>query len=241
MAKGRYVRKRRGKGGLVLLLIVTLLVVTGCVVGMFMVLNGDKPAATPQYSSSTGTMAVTETGESTTAATTVPMTTAPVTQPTEATTMPTEETTIPLEETTAPTEETTVPTLGADATLGQLVAQTALAQVGKPYQNGGNGPDGFDTTGFLFYCLQQNGLVTKRLKLKQLALEGTEVAKEDLQPGDVVFFWSSNEGQVEYAGIYVGDGKFVAARNEQNPVSEMDLNSNYFKTRYLTARRFANG
>ena len=118
------------------------------------------------------------------------------------------------------------------------VALTAKAQVGKPYQSGGNGPDGFDTTGLVFYCLQQNGLATKRLKLKQLVGEGTEVAREDLRPGDVVFFWTSNEGQVEYAGIYVGDGKFVAARNEQNPVSEMDMEVNYFSTRYLTARRF---
>ena len=65
-----------------------------------------------------------------------------------------------------------------------------------------------------------------------------ELILKALQPGDVVFFWTSNEGQAEYAGIYVGDGKFVAARNEENPVSELDFNSNYFQKRYVTARRF---
>jgi len=226
MAQGKYAKKGSGKGGLILLLIVTLLIVTGCVVGILLVLNQEKPQPQPGYRTTETTPA-----ETTEEPNTVPITAAPTTQPTEVSTAPTEETTVP-------TEAETVPGISEDAALGQLVAQTALAQVGKPYQSGGNGPDGFDTTGFVYYCLKQNGLATKRLKLKQLAQEGTEVAREALQPGDVVFFWTSNEGEVEYVGIYVGDGKFVAARNQQNPVSEMNFESNYFKTRYLTARRF---
>ena len=238
MAKGKYAKKGSGKGGLVLLLIITMLVVGGCVGGILVALNKDTPA--PDTTPSTDFVGLPEeTEESATPeidATTAPSTEA-TTAPTEATTEATEATTVPTVPETVPV---TTPTLNEDGTKGEQLAQTALAQVGKPYQSGGNGPDGFDTTGLLFYCLQQNGLATKRLKLKQLVLEGTEVAREDLQPGDVVFFWSSNEGQVEYAGIYVGDGKFVAARNEQNPVSEMNFESNYFQTRYLTARRFAN-
>lgn len=238
MAKGKYAKKGSGKGGLVLLLIITMLVIGGCVGGILVALNKDKPETdTPPVADTTGGSQQTET-------VTPPETDGTTAPSTEATTVPTEETTAPTEETTVPTVPETVPettpTLSEDATVGEQVAQTALAQVGKPYASGGNGPDSFDTSGFLFYCLQQNGLLSKRLKLKQLVLEGTEVAREDLQPGDVVFFWSVNEGQVEYAGIYVGDGKFVAARNEQNPVSEMDFESNYFKTRYLTARRLSN-
>lgn len=238
MAKGKYA-KGGSKGGLILLLVIAL-VIGGCIGGILVWLNRDEPAPElPQASQTTGQ---TETQEETTETPdtntgTVAPTTPVTTAPTEETTMPTEATTVP---TVAETVPETTPTLNENATVGEQVAQTALAQVGKPYQNGGNGPDGFDTTGLVFYCLQQNGLLSKRLKLKQLVLEGTEVAREDLQPGDVVFFWTSNEGQVEYAGIYVGDGKFVAARNEQNPVSEMDFESNYFKTRYLTARRLSN-
>ena len=228
MAKGKYAKPGSGKGGLALLLILMMLVIGGCAVGIFLVLNGEKPQPQPGIETTQTTTAAPT--EESTAAPTV----APTTQPTEATTAPTEETTAPTEETTVPTEAETVP-----ATEGETgVAQTALAQVGKPYKSGGSGPDSFDTSGFVFYCLKENGLATKRQKLKQLATQGTEIAKEDLQPGDVVFFWSSNEGEVEYAGIYVGDGKFVAARNEQHPVTEMDFESNYFKTRYLTARRF---
>lgn len=236
MAKGKYAKKRTGKGGLVLLLIVTFLVITGSVVGVLMVLNGEKPTEAPPQTVQTTTEAELQTGttEVTAAATTQP--TESTTAPTEATTAPTEETTVPIEETTAPTE---LPTLGSDATLGQQIAQTALAQVGKPYQSGGSGPDGFDPTGLVWYCLKQNGISAAR-KMKQLVLEGVEVPREELQPGDVVFFWTSNEGVVEYVGVYVGGGKFVAARNQEKPVSQLDFESNYFKTRYLTARRFAN-
>ena len=232
MARGKYSKKNSGKGGLVLLLIVTMLVIGGCAVGIFMVLNREEPQPQPNYQVTDSTPAEHTEGQ------TENVTATPTTQPTEVTTVPTEATTAPTEETTVPTEATTVPTLPEDAGVGEAVAYTARLQLGKPYLSGGNGPDGFDTTGFVCYCLKQNGLITKRTKIKQLALEGTEVAKEDLQPGDVVFFWTSNEGQAEYAAIYVGDGKFIAARNEENPVSEMSLNNNYFSKRYLTARRF---
>ena len=238
MARGKYAKKRSGKGGLVLLLIVTLLVVTGCVVGMFLVLNRENPEPTPQYSSQTTDLTTADTAaETVTTATTVPATTAPaVTEPTQVTTVPVEETTAPVEETTAPT---VAPTVNPDAGLGEKISQTALEQLGKPYQLGGSGPDGFDPTGLVWYCLKQNGIKATR-KMKQMVLEGVEVPKEELMPGDVVFFWSSNEGVVEFLGVYVGNGKFVAARNEANPVSELDMTSNYFTTRYLTARRFGN-
>ena len=233
MAKGKFAKKS-DKGGLVLMLIVTMLVIGACVVGIFMVLNRKGPQPQPGYQTTDSTPAEQTEGQ------TDPTTAAPTTQPTEATTVPTEATTAPTEETTVPTEATTVPTVSGDSGQENGIAQTALAQVGKPYKSGGNGPDDFDTSGFVYYCLKQNGQISKRLKLKQLVQEGTEVAREDLQPGDVVFFWTSNEGEVEYAGIYVGDGKFVAARNEQNPVSELSLDNNYFSKRYLTARRFEN-
>ena len=232
MARGRYSKKRNGKGGLVLMLIVTMLVIGACAVGIFMVLNKEEQPQPGYQPAGSTTQTLANQTEQTTPV--------PTTQPTEVTTVPTEETVPETTEATVPetTEATTLPTLPEDAGIGENVAYTALSQVGKPYKSGGNGPDNFDTTGFVCYCLKENGLISKRTKTKQLAQEGTEVAKEDLQPGDVVFFWTSNEGQAEYAGIYVGDGKFVAARNEENPVSELDFNSNYFQKRYVTARRF---
>ena len=118
------------------------------------------------------------------------------------------------------------------------MADMAAAQVGKPYALGGIGPNVFDTSGLLTYCYKQVTGETLSEYTSDQAKKGIEVQKEDLQPGDVVFFWSVNPGTAEYQGIYIGDGMFVAARNPQNPVSEMKIDSPYFAERYLFARRY---
>lgn len=156
---------------------------------------------------------------------------------TEATTEPTEETTEPTEETTEPTEDATEESTEPDAATGEKIADLAKDQVGKSYAYGGNGPDTFDTSGLVYYCCKQAGISVPRTTDKQ-ASRGTEVAKKDLEPGDVVFFWTSNPDAVEYQGIYIGGGKFIAARNPEKPVSELDLNWEYFEERYLFARRY---
>ena len=118
------------------------------------------------------------------------------------------------------------------------MADIAVAQIGKPYAFGGAGPDAFDTSGFIAYCYEQvTGEVLSRYTYDQ-ARTGTRVDYEDLQPGDVVFFWTENPGTAEYQGIYVGDGKFVAARNPEKPVSERSITNEYFAERYLYACRY---
>lgn len=236
MARGKFEKPGSGKGGFVLLLVITILVIGGCIAGVLYLLNRDGPKESEddtqlqtqvESTDPTDTLPELETADPTLAG---EETTAETTEATEETTAPTEETTVP----TVPETEATTPV--GDATLGEKIAATARAQLGKPYQSGGNGPDAFDTTGFVYYCLKENQLLSKRLKLKELVTKGVEVAREDLQPGDVVFFWTENEGQAEYVGIYVGDGLFVAARNGEHPVSEMKME--YFQKTYVTARRF---
>lgn len=232
MAQGRYQRKKQ-RNLAVLWVCICVLIVVLCLVGTILLLHSRKDdGSTP---TTTGTVAATQ-------GTTAPTQTATV--PTEATTTPTEETTTaPTEETTAPTEETTEPTEVAtvpgeeELAFGQAVAQLALAQVGKPYQHGGQGPDSFDTSGLVYYCFRENGLSVSRL-VSGLTAGGQAVEKEQLQPGDVVFFWTENEGEAEYVGIYVGDGKFVAARHSDKPVTEMDLSAGYFAQRFVCARRY---
>ncbi len=157
--------------------------------------------------------------------------------PTETTEETTEATTEPT--TTPTTEATTVPeTTEAVATdVGLKAAQIALAQVGKPYQYGSAGPDAFDTSGLLQYCYQQCGISIPRSN-SALAEYGYIVDKEDILPGDAVFFWSSNEGSAEYLGIYIGNGIVVAALNASKPVTQFDMNSNYYTEHFVFARRY---
>ena len=71
-----------------------------------------------------------------------------------------------------------------------------------------------------------------------LAEYGYIVEKEDILPGDAVFFWSSNPGTAEYLGIYIGDGMVVAALNSSKPVVEFNMNSNYYTEHFVFVRRF---
>ncbi len=171
--------------------------------------------------------------ETSTQAPTEEPTEVPAEVPTEAPTQaPTEE------PTEAPTEEpTTAPTETAEISVGQKVADLAIAQLGKPYDYGGSGPEAFDVSGLIYYCFKENEIKTPRT-VKELASFGKEISKEELLPGDAVFFYSSEPGKVQYGGIYIGGGKFIAARNGDKPVSEMDLNSSYFSERFICARRY---
>ena len=160
---------------------------------------------------------------------TEPPTQAPTEPPTEA---PTEAPTEP------PTEPPTeAPTAPPPSDKGEAVAYTAQSMLGVPYALGGDGPDSFDTTGFIRYCFAQNGISVSR-SLSEQATTGEEVPVDDLRPGDVLFFWTSNEGEVEYPAIYIGGGKMIAARNSEHPVSEMSFNSTWFQERFLFARRY---
>ncbi len=168
--------------------------------------------------------------------TTVPSiitTTSPVETTQEATEATTEPTTVPT------TEATTVPetTDAVAADIGLKAAQVAAAQVGKPYQYGSAGPDAFDTSGLVQYCYQQCGISIPRSN-SALAEHGYIVDKEDILPGDAVFFWSSNEGTAEYLGIYIGNGMVIAALNSSKPVTQFDMNSAYYTEHFVFARRF---
>lgn len=253
MAQGRYTRRRRRRLNprfvILVLILITLLALLGTLA--LRSCRREEPESTqPPTSEMTqpSTRATTApTTVPTTAATTVP-TTAATTEPTteattEATTGPTTEaTTVPTTAppTEPPTEPTTAPTeppVPASSAVGAQVAELAKAQLGKPYAYGGVGPDSFDASGLAVYCYSENGVTIPRTTTYQ-AQSGSAVPRHALEPGDILIFWSENPGEAEYEGIYIGGGKFIAARHGDNPVSEMDLNTEYFSTRYLGARRY---
>lgn len=173
-----------------------------------------------------------------TAGNSIAVSTTPVTtQPPETTVETVEPTTEP---TTAPTTEaTTVPetTETVLADIGIKAAQIAKAQLGKSYQYGTAGPDTFDTSGLVQYCYKECGIQIPRSN-SALASHGYIVDKEDILPGDAVFFWSTNHGVAEYLGIYVGDGIVIACLNSSMPVMELNLNSGYYTEHFVFARRF---
>lgn len=161
----------------------------------------------------------------------------PIETTTQATTVETtmettEATTEATEETTEATTEATEPTgTGVD------IVSVAKAQLGKPFVYGTAGPDSFDSSGLTQYCYKVLGINIPR-SVQGQADEGVPVEKEDLQPGDLVFFCGETKGKVQIVGIYIGDGKFIGAFNSSRPVVEVDMTSTYYLSHYECARRY---
>ena len=114
------------------------------------------------------------------------------------------------------------------------VLDTAKKSLGVPYVFGGTTPKGFDCSGFTQYVFKQQGHQLPRLADQQY-LSGKQVAYNDLQPGDLVFFTTYAKG-ASHEGIYMGEGKFIHASSSRG-VMISKLAEQYWHTRYLGARR----
>ena len=116
----------------------------------------------------------------------------------------------------------------ADSTSAQSAVDTALAQLGDPYVWGAGGPSAFDCSGLTQYAYAAAGITLPHSALAQSQM-GTAVSRADLQPGDLVFFYSP----VSHVGMYIGNGKMVHASTAGEPVmvSTVDMKG------YVGARR----
>jgi cell wall-associated NlpC family hydrolase len=97
---------------------------------------------------------------------------------------------------------------------------TALAQIGKPYRYGATGPSAFDCSGLTSFAFKQAGVTIPRTSRAQSTV-GAPVAKGDLQPGDLVFFYRP----VSHVAIYIGNGQVVHASTSGQPVKISTLAS----------------
>ena len=93
----------------------------------------------------------------------------------------------------------------------QKIIDQALDLVGIRYRRGGDSPQsGFDCSGFVNHVFQETlGLILPRSS-RELNKTGTSVTKDELQPGDLVFFRTIRNA-ISHVGIYVGDHRFVHA------------------------------
>ena len=123
------------------------------------------------------------------------------------------------------------------ATGAQILAE-AQKYLGTPYVYGGASPSGFDCSGFVYYVLKQLGYAPYRTPADQYQ-QGTYVAKEDLQVGDIVFFANTYGSGLSHVGIYAGNGQFIHSPNSRSTVSYSDLTSGYWANHYYGARRMS--
>jgi peptidoglycan DL-endopeptidase CwlO len=101
-----------------------------------------------------------------------------------------------------------------------VVVQAALTQVGSPYVWGGAAPGGFDCSGLVMWAFQQAGISLPHSS-QAMAQGGQPVALSDLQPGDVLTFYSD----ASHAGLYIGDGMMIHSSTYGVPVRVVPMNS----------------
>lgn len=109
---------------------------------------------------------------------------------------------------------------GPGTAQGATAVQAALTQVGAPYSWGGAAPGGFDCSGLVMWAFQQAGIALPHSS-QALAHGGQPVSLSDLQPGDVLTFYSD----ASHAGIYVGDGLMVHSSTYGQPVRVVPMTS----------------
>lgn len=113
----------------------------------------------------------------------------------------------------------------------EQVASMAQQYLGTPYVWGGKTPDGFDCSGFVQYVYNQLGFSLTRTTYTQVD-EGSEIDKNNLRQGDLVFF--KKNGDIHHVGIYIGNGQFIHAPQTGEVVKISNLSD---RTDYYTARR----
>jgi cell wall-associated NlpC family hydrolase len=111
------------------------------------------------------------------------------------------------------------------------VVQYAMSQLGTPYVWAGSAPGGFDCSGLVMWAYAQVGVSLPHSSYAQYGY-GVPVSRDELQPGDLVFF----DG-LGHVGIYIGGGQFVHAPHTGDVVKISSLGDSWYASTYVGARR----
>ena len=114
----------------------------------------------------------------------------------------------------------TGPTSISGTGIGVQALKAAMKMLGKPYRFGAEGPNSFDCSGLTSWAFQQVGVTLPRASSQQ-ARVGTPVSRDQLQPGDLVFFYQP----VSHVGIYVGNNMMINAPQTGDVVKYSDISS----------------
>ncbi len=116
----------------------------------------------------------------------------------------------------AKTEKDPAPAVGGSAALKALAF--AKSEIGTPYRYGAAGPSAYDCSGLVMAAFKKAGVSLPRTSAAQSKV-GTPVSRDELKPGDLVFFYSP----VSHVGIYLGGGRMVHASTTGEPVKISDI------------------
>ncbi|TFV65218.1 UNVERIFIED_ORG: NlpC/P60 family protein [Bacillus sp. AZ43] len=119
----------------------------------------------------------------------------------------------------------------APSAAAQVAVDTALAQVGDAYVWGAGGPDAFDCSGLTQYAYSAAGVSLPHSSRSQSTM-GKPVSVGELQPGDLLFYYSPTS----HVAMYIGNGQMVHASTSSKPVMVVNFDS---MSGFTHARRIA--
>ncbi|MDH0289457.1 C40 family peptidase [Pseudomonas sp. GD04087] len=129
--------------------------------------------------------------------------------------------------------------------LGRLTANSRVVArarelIGVPYRYGGTSvSSGFDCSGLLVYLFRtEAGMTVPRTTGEMIESGGTQVDRQQLRPGDAVFFNQNGRGNVSHVGLYIGNNQFIHAPSSGETIRMDSLANNYWQRSFTTARRF---
>ncbi len=122
----------------------------------------------------------------------------------------------------------------------EKMISVAKAQLGDKYVLGAKGPDQFDCSGLVYYCLKEAG--SNRRRLNAAGYSGvddwTKITKmSDLTRGDLIFFYDNNFTKIGHVGIVLNSSEMIDASNNKGKVVRRDYTDSYWKKHFYCGRR----
>lgn len=121
---------------------------------------------------------------------------------------------------------------------GNEVTLFALGLVDTGYRFGGKNPEaGLDCSGMVSYIYSQAAGVTFSGSAADIARKGRQIERDELRPGDLVFFNTRNF-RFSHVGVYIGGDRFIHAPSGNGRVRIDQLNASYYAQRFEAARSY---
>ncbi|MDB6144577.1 MAG: hypothetical protein JWP80_3621 [Pseudomonas sp.] len=123
--------------------------------------------------------------------------------------------------------------------LADSILERGMSLIGTRYRAGGTSEAGFDCSGFINYLFREEaGMTLPRSTREMINLNAPLVARNNLKPGDLLFFSTKGRGRVSHAGIYLGDDQFIHSSSKRSGGVRIDsLDDTYWKKTFIEAKR----
>jgi lipoprotein Spr len=124
--------------------------------------------------------------------------------------------------------------------LADSILSHGLSLLGTRYRYGGSSvKSGFDCSGFIGYLFKEElGMQLPRSSRDMINIDAPLVARDELEPGDLLFFSTNGRNRVSHAGIYMGDNQFIHSSSSRSGGVRVDsLDDRYWSRTFIEAKR----